>query len=375
MKEGPDKRDNVPDPERRIGPAERDIVTLGIAAAAIILFVGTGGSVLPQVVRSSLYGGASPDIALTNALLLNIALLIFGWRRYRDLSREIGERRKAEETARLLAETDALTGLLNRRSFAATVNDMIERARETRTELAIVMLDLDNFKQINDVQGHKAGDEVLCETSRKLTELLPVEAALARLGGDEFAIALPFDSRAPEKVDQLAESLVNSLSGPIAFGKARQETSISAGIASTRGEAGKADPAELGQNVLHQADIAMYHAKKQGKNRYSWFEATMESELLFRNDLETGIRRGIEKGEFVPYYEQQIDLGSGDLVGFEMLARWNSPQFGLVNPEIFIPIAEEIDAIGALSEALIRLALKDAREWDPKLTLSVNISP
>jgi EAL domain-containing protein (putative c-di-GMP-specific phosphodiesterase class I) len=101
----------------------------------------------------------------------------------------------------------------------------------------------------------------------------------------------------------------------------------------------------------------------------------MESELRFRNELETGIRAGIAQGEFVPFYEQQIDLETGDLVGFEMLARWKSPQFGLVSPEIFIPIAEEIDLIADLSEGLIRQALQDAREWDPKLTLSVNISP
>jgi EAL domain-containing protein (putative c-di-GMP-specific phosphodiesterase class I) len=101
----------------------------------------------------------------------------------------------------------------------------------------------------------------------------------------------------------------------------------------------------------------------------------MESELRFRAELETGIRRGIPLGEFVPYYEQQIDLETGELVGFEMLARWNSPQFGLVSPEVFIPIAEDLDVIGDLSEGLIRQALQDAKEWDPKLTLSVNISP
>jgi EAL domain-containing protein (putative c-di-GMP-specific phosphodiesterase class I) len=101
----------------------------------------------------------------------------------------------------------------------------------------------------------------------------------------------------------------------------------------------------------------------------------MESELRFRAELETGIRRGITAGEFVPYYEQQIDLETGELVGFEMLARWNSPQFGLVSPDVFIPIAEELDVIGELSETLIRQALQDAKEWNDKLTLSVNISP
>jgi predicted signal transduction protein with EAL and GGDEF domain len=123
------------------------------------------------------------------------------------------------------------------------------------------------------------------------------------------------------------------------------------------------------------ADIAMYHAKRQGRNRYFWFDEPMQNELRFRREIEAGIRRGIRRGEFVPFYEQQIDLATGELTGFEMLARWNSPELGVVSPEIFIPIAEEIGAIADLSESVIRQALVDASRWDPKLTLSVNISP
>ena len=119
----------------------------------------------------------------------------------------------------------------------------------------------------------------------------------------------------------------------------------------------------------------MYHAKKQGKARHFWFDAPMESELRFRSELEAGIRRGIPLGEFVPFYEQQIDLATGELSGFEMLARWNSPILGVVNPDVFIPIAEEIGAIGELSESVITQALSHAKDWDSKLSLSVNISP
>jgi EAL domain-containing protein (putative c-di-GMP-specific phosphodiesterase class I) len=126
---------------------------------------------------------------------------------------------------------------------------------------------------------------------------------------------------------------------------------------------------------MHQADMALYQAKKEGRNRYFWFEASMEHELRFRNELETGIRRGIPLGEFVPYYEQQIDVETGALVGFEMLARWRSPHLGLIGPDIFVPIAEDIGVINALSESLMEQAFRDAREWDDSLTLSVNISP
>ncbi|PKP96345.1 MAG: GGDEF-domain containing protein, partial [Alphaproteobacteria bacterium HGW-Alphaproteobacteria-15] len=127
--------------------------------------------------------------------------------------------------------------------------------------------------------------------------------------------------------------------------------------------------------LMHRADMALYHAKKQGRNRYFWFDASMEHELRFRNQIETGIRQGIARGEFVPFYEQQVDVETGALLGFEMLARWRSPQLGLIKPEIFVPIAEEIGLITAMSESLMEQAFADAREWDDALTLSINISP
>ena len=358
----------------RLGRAERDLVALGIAVGAIILFVGTGSVVLPQVLASWISGGKTPDALLTNALLLNIALIIFGWRRYNELSREVKERRKAEHLANQLAQTDALTGLLNRRSFAPSA-ELIAEAKESQRGVAVLMLDLDNFKLVNDLYGHKAGDRLLLEASQRMTTLIPVGAVLARLGGDEFACLVTYDMRSPDKLDQLAASLIESVSKPYIVDGNSLEVTVSIGIAGTFGENDLAESEDCVQRLLHHSDIAMYHAKKQGRNRYAWFEATMESELRFRNELETGIRRGISKGEFVPYYEQQIDLESGDLVGFEMLARWNSPQLGLVSPDIFIPIAEEIGVIGELSECLIKQAFEDAKEWDPKLTLSINISP
>src|SRR5690606_4847858 len=184
----------------------------------------------------------------------------------------------------------------------------------------------------------------------------------------------PYDESSREVVDRFAAQLIDSVSSPIEEHDAILEATVSIGISASGDRGGGAQAADA-EALIHSADIAMYHAKKRGRNRFYWFEAQMESELRFRAELESGIRRGIPAGEFVPYYEQQIDLQTGDLVGFEMLARWQSPQFGLVYPDIFIPIAEEIDVIGDMSEDLIRKALVDARDWDPKLTLSVNISP
>ena len=354
----------------RLGRSNRDIVTLGVASAAIILFVGNGGSVLPQIVRSMVGDGSGPDRLLINALLLNIALVIFGWRRYRDLSAEIAERRKAEALARDLTEHDALTGCLNRRSIGAAASALATTAKARGDLVAFIMLDLDRFKQVNDVNGHAAGDCLLGEAAERIRQALPPEALLARLGGDEFAVILPFAPARTDEVERLAEALIAKVAQPVQFGDFELETTISAGISRT--EPGQ--PADI-QAQLHMADIAMYHAKRNGRNRFAWFEANMESEQRFQSEVAAGVRRGIPLGEFVPYYEKQIDLESGSITGFEMLARWNSPKLGMVNPDIFIPVAEEIGVIGELSESLIRQALRDAKNWDPKLTLSVNISP
>ena len=354
----------------RLGRTNRDVMTLGIASAAIIMFIGTGGSVLPQIVRGIAGHGAGPDRLLTNALLLNIALIIFGWRRYRDLAAEVVERRKAEAQARDLAEHDALTGCLNRRSIGTAATALVSAAHARGQAAAFIMLDLDRFKQVNDVNGHAAGDALLREAASRIRAALPPQALLARLGGDEFAVILPFVPSHSEEIERLTEALIADVAQPVHYGDAQIETTISAGISRTEPD----QPADT-PKLLHMADIAMYHAKRNGRNCFAWFEANMESEQRFRSEIAAGIRRGIPLGEFVPYYEKQIDLESGAIAGFEMLARWNSPKLGMVNPEIFIPVAEDIGLIGELSESLIRQALSDARKWDPSLTLSVNISP
>lgn len=360
------------DAKRRV---ETDLIALGIATAAILMFVGTGGTVLPQIVRSWLTGVAGPDTLLMNALLLNIALIIFGMRRYRELMSEIEERRAAEAKAKRLAEIDPLTGCLNRRSIAPATDTLIQKCADKSQNIAFLMIDLDNFKQVNDLYGHKIGDEVLISAAERMQAILSEDALLARLGGDEFACVVTFDKASPDSVDQIASRLITAVSKVQKIEGFPVEITMSVGIATNVLDAKIEEIPPDAQALLHRADIAMYQAKKQGKNRYFWFESSMESELRLRNELEQGIRRGIANGEFVPFYEQQVDLDSNELAGFEMLARWQSPDLGLVNPSIFIPVAEEIGVIAELSEQLIEQALIDARYWDPKLTLSVNISP
>jgi diguanylate cyclase (GGDEF)-like protein len=356
--------------EPQFGRTGKDVVALGIALSAIIMFVGTGGSVLPAIVRSMQGNGIGPDKLLVNALLLNIALVIFGWRRYRELTGEVADRRRAEEHARVLAETDALTGCLNRRTIAPATDGLIARAETRGESVAVIMLDLDKFKQVNDANSHAAGDAMLCEAAHRIAAHMPKDALLARIGGDEFACVFCFPSARPEQVDSMVEALIAAVAKPVRFADIEIETTISAGIA-RRDSGGSED----GKAMLHNADIAMYHAKKRGRNQHCWFDPAMESELRFRSELEAGIRKGATQGEFVPFYQKLVDLESGELAGFEMLARWNSSSLGSVSPELFVPVAEEIGLIAQISEQLIAQALSDARNWDPKLTLSVNISP
>ncbi len=360
---------------QRFGNAERDLVALGIAIAAILLFVATGGTVLPDVVRSILYGSAAPNHLLVNALLLNIALVIFGWRRYRQLRDEIANREAAERVARELSATDPLTGCLNRRAMAQATNALKSEASERGEAVAYVMIDVDNFKQVNDMHGHLAGDAVLIELANRIRDTLLVDTCFARLGGDEFAFAVAFDPAKPERVEDLVIRLYEKMAQPIESEGRTFKVTLSIGMSNDHDAAGAQSTPKDAAALMQLADIAMYHAKKQGKNRFFWFEPSMESELRFRNELETGIRRGLDSGEFVPFYEQQIDIETGEIVGFEMLARWQSPKLGLVSPELFIPIAEEIGVIGDMSEQLMMSAFADALEWDEKITLSINISP
>ena len=361
--------------EQSLGRAKRDMVAFGIAASAILMFVGTGGSVLPQIARSWMGIGSGPDMLLVNALLLNIALIIFGWRRYRELVGEIEERRRAEAKARELAETDPLTGCLNRRSIAVAVDRLMASEAKYGRDVAFLMIDLDSFKQVNDLHGHATGDKVLTVTAERIAGLLPPNGLIARLGGDEFACIVPGAEPGSDKINLFVERLIQTIAAPFKIDNGVVQITVSVGIASNDAHSSSNGGPVDATALMHKADIAMYHAKKQGKNRYFWFEPAMEDELRFHHQLEQGIRHGIRNGEFVPYYEQQIDLESGELTGFEMLARWDSAEFGKVGPSVFIPIAEELGLIAELSEMLIDQALRDASEWDSHLTLSVNISP
>jgi diguanylate cyclase (GGDEF)-like protein len=362
------KRDKS-EPNSPAVAAQRDIITGGVVVAAIIMFVGTGTSVVTSALDMLNGVGGGSDNTLTVAVLLNIALMLFGWRRYRDLTREVAERKAAEERAQILALRDPLTGFHNRRSLAENGADMLSKAVRRQKALAMLMLDLDNFKNVNDVHGHAVGDALLKAVASEVVKLLPPGALAARLGGDEFACAFAFDTANPDLVERVAEAVVSRLAQPFDADGIFAHISVSVGIAHSAADCETIDA------LMRRADIAMYEAKHQGRNRYAWFDASMERNLQARNETESGMRVGIPRGEFVPYFEQQIDLTTGRLGGFEVLARWDHPLRGLVPPDSFIPIAEETGMIADLSMSVMRQALEEAKSWDQSLVISVNISP
>ncbi len=337
--------------------------------AAIIMFVGTGTSALGSFVDMVSGVGGGVNNTLTITLILNIALILFGWRRYRDLAHEVEERKAAEERAHTLALRDPLTGFHNRRALSEQGSDLLGKTIKREKSLAMLMLDLDHFKNVNDVHGHAAGDALLRAVAAEIAQLMPPNALAARLGGDEFACAFPFDIGAKDTVDRVAEAIIARLAQPFDAEGTFVHISVSLGIAHSAPDCDTIDA------LMRRADIAMYAAKHQGRNRFAWFDTSMERELQVRNDTESGLRAGIPRGEFVPYFEQQIDLTTGRLGGFEVLARWDHPTRGLVAPDNFIPVAEETGLIADLSMSVMRQAFLEAKTWDPSLLISVNISP
>ena len=354
---------DCPSEPRRSASASREVVTGAVAVAAIILFVGAYARFAASL---SHFERADPLAGV--AVLLNIALILFAWRRHKAATVASAQRRAAEEKAHRFATRDQLTDLLVRSSLIEAGREAVQSALEAERAAAVIVLNLDRFKHVNEVYGHRAGDALLRAVSDILVATAGDALLLARIGADEFCLLCPIAEAAGKDVTRLAERLLQLLSRPFEIDTVPIHVSASVGLA--RLAAG----GEF-ETLLRQANIAMTVAKKAGGNRAVWFDASMESALKARTEIETGLRRGIPLGEFVPYYQPQMDLRTGRICGFEALARWNRPESGVVGPDVFIPVAEETGLIADLFDSLCSQALADAKEWDPDLTLAVNISP
>lgn len=279
--------------------------------------------------------------------------------------RDLRARRKAEGQIQFLAHHDALTGLANRASFNLRLEQEMKLATATGRKLAVLCLDLDRFKEVNDLFGHAAGDTLLVTVARTVTGLLDEGHLMARLGGDEFAILMPCDHAVA--AGRLAESVLEALRG---------ESLDMAGptIATSIGIALYPDNADERALLLSYADTALYRAKSEGRGTYRFFEATMGAQVRDRRHLEHDLRYAVARGEMHLVYQPQTDVATGTVIGFEVLLRWQHPVRGAVSPAVFIPVAEESGVILQLGEWVLREACREAASWSAPLTVAVNVS-
>lgn len=278
--------------------------------------------------------------------------------------------RAAQEQAQALARHDALTGLPNRRVFSAELETAIVRAQHGVALCSVLMIDLDRFKPVNDLQGHAVGDLVLCEIARRLKDAVRKNDIVARLGGDEFAIIAEVEANAyPESAIRLATRVLTAVREPILVADARIEVGASIGIATCPADGSDAE------GLLRASDIAMYRAKRDGRGTFRFFEQSMDAELRAQAMLEADLRRAVPEGAIHPHYQPLFDINDNRLYGFEILARWQHPQRGWVGPDIFIPLAEQLGLISELTWSILRKACRDAKQWPEDIRLSLNISP
>jgi diguanylate cyclase (GGDEF)-like protein len=288
--------------------------------------------------------------------------------------RDITERKQAEERLVYNALHDPLTNLPNRALFMDRLQHAMERAKRHKSfKFAVLYLDLDRFKVVNDSLGHKIGDLLLIESARRLSACLRGEDTVARLGGDEFVILLE-DFQALTDVTRIANRIQTDLALPCDLERHKVFISVSMGMVLN------ADEYKQSEDILRDADIAMYRAKGQGRGRYEMFDATMLAHAMTRLELETDLRKALARQELIVHYQPIVELGTRRIAGFEALVRWQHPTRGMVMPSEFIPMAEETGLIVPIGHWVLTEACRQVYEWqlqfpaDPPLTVSVNLS-
>ena len=278
----------------------------------------------------------------------------------------------AQQLAQSLARHDALTGLPNRRVFSEALETAIARANRGAGVYAILIIDLDRFKPVNDIHGHSVGDTVLCEVATRLGEVVRKSDTVARLGGDEFGAILecatPGESPGDAAI-HLADRIIDLVQQPISIGDQRIEIGASIGIALCPVDGSDSE------TLLRAADMAMYRAKADGRGTFCFFQQSMEVELRSRAALESDIRQAVAAEEIQPHYQPLMKLAENRLVGFEILARWHHPVRGDMQPDTFIPVVERLGLINQMTYSLLRRACVDARDWPADITIALNVSP
>ncbi|WP_269715160.1 bifunctional diguanylate cyclase/phosphodiesterase [Caulobacter sp. NIBR2454] len=283
--------------------------------------------------------------------------------------RDLRERRSAEEKIRYLAEHDGLTGLPNRNSLQARLTAALDRVEASGEGLALLCLDLDNFKEANDLHGHPAGDALLVEAAQRLSSVLPAPSFAARLGGDEFVIVQIGGGDQPAAAAELAAHVLESMRRPFHYEGHELSLSVSIGVSLCP------DDGRTAAALLTNADMALYRAKESGRDRYRFFKREMDETIRERRNLARELKAAIQAEELMVYYQPQARASDGEICGFEALVRWNHPVRGMIPPVEFIPIAEESGLIEALGAFVLNQACADAMAWERPLNVAVNLSP
>jgi diguanylate cyclase (GGDEF)-like protein/PAS domain S-box-containing protein len=286
--------------------------------------------------------------------------------------RDITERMQTQERLQFLAQHDALTELPNRALFLDRLRQSLARARWHQRLVAVLFIDLDRFKTINDTLGHDIGDRLLQQLGERFSRSVREGDTVARFGGDEFVILLD-DVASDKDVGQVAQKVLDALAGPFAIEGQSLYITASIGVSLFPG-----DGEDTG-TLLKHADIAMYRAKELGKNTYQFYSADMSARAFERLSLETSLRHALERGEFRLHYQPQLDTDSGRIVAFEALLRWQHPDFGLVAPAEFIPMLEETGLIIPVGDWVLGAACGQLQQWRAAgwadLHMAVNLSP
>jgi diguanylate cyclase (GGDEF)-like protein len=309
----------------------------------------------PQLVQS----GDGRTISIVNRAMAN-----GGWVATHE---DITERTRAEEKIRHMARHDSLTGLPNRAAFRDEMEQALKRVRRGQM-IAVLCLDLDNFKNVNDTLGHVIGDKLLCAAAKRLKDLVRETDMIARLGGDEFAILQSGVDKA-EFAGSFAQRVITAINQPYDLDGHQVVVSTSIGIALAPNDG------DSTEQLLRNADMALYRAKSDGRSTFRYFELEMDEQLQTRRLLEMDLRDAVAREEFELYYQPQVDAITEQVTGCEALLRWNSPTRGLVAPGEFIPLAEEIGLIVPIGEWVLKQACCEAASWSKTIRVAVNLSP
>lgn len=282
------------------------------------------------------------------------------------------ERKRNEQGLSYLANYDSLTGLANRVLFKERLDRALIRADRNKTLVALFVIDLDRFKNINDTLGHDAGDELLVKVAKRLEKCTRDGDTISRLGGDEFTIILE-DVKVFEDAVTIVDKIFNQMK--TAFDISAREIFVSPSIGISMYPLDDTDAGHL----LKNADSAMYKAKESGRNCYRFYTTDMNEQLMLNLNMEAKLRRAIEKEEFILHYQPKFDIHTRELLGAEALIRWETPDEGVISPGLFIPLAEESGLIGLITDWVVKEACRQNSEWQqegyPAIRMAINISP